>query len=658
MTIKVLQDLITKYSDQYYNDGESEVSDAVFDILKRRLASLEANLKDGSRVSDRVGAAPRGEIATRPVPMLSLDNVFSEDELSKWLDDLPAGTQVAIEHKLDGMSLELMYQKSVLSMATTRGDGINGEVITEHAKHILGVPESLPVARGSKSPMLIRGEVVIPYSEFLAANMIREAAGEKTYANPRNMVAGMLRRNSTDQLSENGLRFVCYEMLISVDGKWISSSSLDFPSSFEKLTPEFIGPHDHNRADLLNVMKRCERVRDTYPYEIDGLVIKCTESSMRVKLGSSNTSPNWAIAYKFPAKEGISTLRAVDWQIGRTGVLTPVARIDPVAVCGVMVSNVSLYNPDEIVRLGLMKNSTIVVARMGDVIPKIIARLPLSVGLDSNHPDSEESALGIPTHCPSCRHSVVRKGVQLVCNNHSGCTEQLVQGLVHFASRVGMDIKGLGESLARDMIREGVTKPADLYSIADPLQEDEGGTNAPWFKLRARWGEKTFDKLRVQIVKSIKSPFFKALRSIGIEDVGSITAEIIANRYQSFKDLSKATVEELAAMPYLGEITAQSIVNELSANPEVYLALDSIFDYQRINKIVQDLEGETIVVTGSMFAHAPRTEFEANLKARGARVTGTVSKNTNIVYVGTNPGKAKITKAEALEIPIIYIGVE
>lgn len=634
-SIEVLQEIIKSNSDKYYNEGESDISDSVFDVLKRRLKELEdsANLNSKDRVSDKVGAPPRGVVWERPYPMLSLDNVFSTKELEDWLDALSPKTMVAIEPKLDGMSLELVYEEGVLIRATTRGDGLLGEVVTEHAKCLMGVPLKIKQTRTDGPVLLVRGEVVISRVDFEVANAIAKATGKQPNSNPRNMVAGILRRNDTSTISDNKLTFLCYEVLTEIDGKWQSKCPVHFPTGFYCRGPEFIGPHDLSRADLLAAIGRGEGLRDNYPFDIDGLVIKCNNMEDRTKLGSGNTSPNWAIAYKFPAQEGISTLQDISWQIGRTGTITPVAKIVPVHVCGVMISSVSLYNVDEIGRLGLYRGCQVVVARMGDVIPKIVSVINVNGDIPIEFP--------IIPNCPSCDTILIRDGVELVCPNHDGCEEQLVQSLVHFASRVGMDIKGLGEAVAKMMVSIGIVEPALIYD------------STLFEQLEPLIGNKTYLKLHENVQKSIRTPFFKVLRSIGISDVGNISAEIIANKYQSFKELSESTVDELSSMPYIGKITAESIVNELTANLGRYLKLDSIFTYEKIKKVDQDLSGKTFVVTGSMFGDKTRSEVEADVKSRGGKVTGTVSKNTNCVYVGTNPGKSKLNKALELGVTTV-----
>lgn len=643
--LKVLQELVTKYSDQYYNLGESEVSDAVFDELKLRLADMENESGITDKVSSLVGVAPRGEIVARPYPMLSLDNVFSSESLEKWLDKLPKGVPVAIEHKLDGMSLEVVYVDGKLSQATTRGDGTRGEIVTGHAKRLSGVPQTLPQPRGVGRTILLRGEVIVEYTDFRAANIIEKASGKDGYANPRNMVAGILRRNDSASVSDNKLKFICYDVVVEKDGKWESHAPYDFSTGFtdklHRLVPEFIAPHDKSRDDLLTVLKRCEGNRANYDYEIDGLVIKCTDANDRIKLGTGNSYPHWAIAYKFPAQEGTSTLLDIDWQIGRTGVLTPVAKIKPVEVCGVTISSVSLYNPDEIKRLGLMYNAEVVVARMGDVIPKIVSVFPVQTET-SDLVEIEEL-----TECPGCGTELVRLETSLMCPNRHGCNEQIVQRLAHFGSRPGMDIKGMGEATVRTMVRFGITRPIDLYNPTTPFALNY---------LKEAIGETLYTKLMENIERSRVSPFFKVLRSVGIDDVGSITAEIIANKYNSFKELSEATVGDLSSMPYIGQITAQSIVQALTETPECYLPLDDVFEYQSRGKVDRDLEGMRIVVTGSRFGDLTRQEIEEDLKSRGAKVSGSVSKNTNILYVGTNPGKSKLDKATELGITVLTFG--
>lgn len=578
--LRFLEQLITEYSNMYYNMGFSDVSDDTFDALKRRLIALEKDMGVKERVSLEVGARPVGEVLTRPYKMLSLSNVYNVEELMDWLDTLPPNSQVAIEHKLDGMALELTYVDGKLEHATTRGDGLLGEIVTEHALYLSGVPKTIPRPKGVGKTILLRGEVIIYTADFQVANTIGDHIGGDTYKYPRSMVAGLFRKTDPKVVSDNNLKFICYEAIVERNGEWISHPLSDFNNKMSdglhRFSPEYIGPNN-NKEDIKSVIERCTTLRKEYEYVIDGLVIKCVDSELRTKLGNTTSYPNWATAYKFPPEEVISKILDVIWQVGRTGIVTPVAIVEPVNVSGLStpnatgttVSRVGLYNYKEIERLGLNQTGVdIVIALRGDVIPKIVQVLP---SLDNASGDP----ITVPDKCPSCgtpleTEDEMVQSKHLVCTNRHGCNDQIIQRLTYFGSRNGLHIKGMGNAIVRKMVQCGITRPVDLYIRPSPEVLNN---------LKDSIGEKTYGKLVRSVSDSPLPPFHKLLNAVSIEGVGAVVSESIAEKYDSFKTLSEATVEELAQIRYVGYRTAESIVTELRRAPEEYLILDKVFKY-------------------------------------------------------------------------------
>lgn len=641
--IATLRAEITRLNDLYYNQAEQAVSDEVYDSLKRELQTLEGETDDPLSPLNQVGAAPAGMFDKVPhlSPMLSLMNVYSEEELTDWCMNLPAPINVALEYKLDGASLNLRYVDGKLKCALTRGDGEIGDDITDNAVFFEGVPPDIGQVTGI---LEIRGECIIPHAYFKKACERREKLGKKPYANPRNMVAGAMRRKEGESLLGMGIRFIAYDAVHYDDDHAQSVSLSDLETDIvQRFYPvESLWSGMTTSLDkIMETVNRVTQYRQSIGYDIDGLVIKAVNSTERSTLGQRSTSPRWAVAYKFEAQSATSILDQVEVQVGRTGVITPVAKIKPVKLCGVTVSSVTLHNYDEIARLNLRLGDTVVVTRRGDVIPKIEQVL-------TELRTDEHGLITVPTKCPCCREALSKHGdgVELFCTNTVTCPAQVIGRMVYFVSRDGIDVKNLGPAAVEALTAAGV-----LGSFSSLFYLGEGDFYAAGFS------EAMTDKIMSSIDRAKKLPFYKALRAVGIPDVGDSTARALATRFPSFRELGKASLKTLQEVDDVGPAVATSIMLTYVANDSDLYALDQILTYTdaTIPKAeVQDLLGMTVVVTGSSFSGRSRKAMEENVISRGGRISKSVSKNTDAVIVGEGAGPDKLTKAKILgftEVP-------
>lgn len=644
--IDALRATIARLNDLYYNKGESDVDDLVYDSLKKELLELEGDTLDPNSPLNQVGSPSDGgfDKVSHASPMLSLQNAYNEEELTDWIAGLKYNPHVVLEPKLDGASLDLQYVNGKLKFAATRGDGEVGDDITDNALHFEGVPVDI----GSWNQVIeVRGEVIVPHEHFKRACELREAQGKKPYANPRNMVAGLMRRKEGESLQGMGIRFITYEFIIhgefgptSIAPDDVDDHILD---KFYLVDDIWSGPVE----EIDKIMSNIDRVatnRDRLPYDIDGVVIKVLDSKGRARLGSRSTSPRWAIAYKFEAMTTTSVLESVEVQVGRTGVLTPVAKIRPVKLCGVTISSVTLHNFEEIERLGLQTLDTVIVSRRGDVIPKIEG-VVTELRMD-NH-----GVVKTPTKCPCCDSPVLKRGdsgVELFCTNMTSCPAQVIGRLAFYVSRDGVDVKNLGPSAIEALIAVG-----SLGSFSSLYHLGEQDFYA------AGIGETMTDKIMAAIHRSKTLPFSKVLRAVGIPEVGDNTSRLLAERYHSFEELSKASLKELQEVDEVGATIACNIMTAFVGNGQDLLALDKNLTYTVpvIKKAdVQDLLGKAVVVTGSSFDGLNRKEMEESVVSRGAKLSKGVSKNTDIVFAGAGAGPDKVKKA--LDLGFIVNGIE
>lgn len=649
--MKALREKIVHLNKRYHEDSVSEVSDPVYDELKRELIAYEKELDidDPTSPTKTVGSAAGGngfEVVRHLTPMRSLDNVFDVVGLMEWIGTLPLGTQITKEPKLDGLALDLVYFNGKLTRAITRGDGFEGELVTDNAIGVWGVQTDLGCA-SVPGILEVRGEVIVTVADFNKINEMLRNTGGKQYANPRNYAAGSLRVKDSTVVPNRRLKFIAYDYIYGGVMPKLSGGRLDVLANMGFSTsepgPVYVSNNPEEvKYDTEVLLKDLLEKRSSYPYEIDGMVFKAADEDIRKQLGSRSNSPRWATAYKFPAEEGVSEMGYVRFQVGKSGVLTPVAEIDPIRLCGVTISNITLHNVAEIERLGLMYFDKVVVSRRGDVIPKIESVLKdLRIG--------EELRVIYPIHCPSCGCEVERVNHSLYCPNTTGCPDQAVGRLVHFVSRDGMNIKDLGEAGVTELVKHGlVSSFSSLFYLGD---ED--------LKLVYPNSEVMRKKVLKNIQAAKTQPLRKVIFAVGMPGVGEGTSERLAMNFKSFEEICDATLEQLMDIPDIGEDTAQSIVNACSINRREYITYDKLFTYVEDAPIdptiVRDLEGKRVVVTGSNFDGLSRSQMEAQVKARGAKLTSTVSPKLDILYAGTGPGPEKVKAA--LKLGFVQDGI-
>lgn len=638
--IEALRAEILRLNNLYYNKGESDASDEVYDSLKRELKELEGETDDPHSPLNLVGAPSDGgfDKVRHLSPMLSLENAYNEAELTDWIVGLGTPALAELQYKFDGASLNLIYRNGRLISAVTRGDGTEGDDVIDNAIFFEGVPQDL-VGKPVKGHLEIRGEVIVPHSHFAKANERRIAAGKPSYANPRNMVAGIMRRKDGETIQGLGIKFVAYEAIVHDDLEWIDKT-------FRQIIDDLAWPYETANHvwrgltgsvdKIMDQITQVSEMRDSIGFDIDGLVLKITDPKLRQKLGFRSTSPRWAVAYKFEAQTATSILERVEVQVGRTGVLTPVAKIKPVKLCGVTVSSVTLHNFEEIERLGLRIMDTVVVSRRGDVIPKIESVV------EALRTD-EHGLISTPTECPCCGSPVAKRdneGVELFCTNPSTCAAQVINKMVYFVGRTGIDVKHLGPAAVEGLIAVGsLGSFSSLFFLGE---HDFYG---------AGLGESMTDKIMASIERCKKLPFYKVLRAVGIPEIGDATARALAARFPSFDALFSASDEELLSVSDVGPAVVTSIRTLDDVTEADLTSLDKLLTYtdEVIKKAeVQDLAGKTVVVTGSDFDGLNRKAMEESAISRGAKLVKSVSKNVDIVFAGVGAGPDKVKKARDL----------
>jgi len=660
--VEALRDEIRHHEHLYYTLDAPEIDDLAFDALMRELKALEAEhpeLIAPDSPTQRVGGKPKDGFAKveHSRQMLSLDNVNTPGELADWerrVRNLAGRDDVAYvaELKLDGLSLALHYGpasaedgRAHLLRALTRGDGTVGEDVTSNVRTIRSVPLSIsPTAlakAGLPRQFEVRGEVVMPMAAFLKMNAEREAAGKTPAANPRNAAAGVIRTVEPNVVAQRRLDFYGY-FALGDGGENIFSSQVE---TLDALTGAGfrVNPHRqalHSLDALLAFVARAETDRSALGYEIDGVVIKVNETALQRRLGYTGRAPRWAIAYKFAARFGITQVRDILVQVGRTGKLTPVAALAPVPIGGITVTRATLHNADEIGRLGLKIGDYVRVERGGDVIPKVVGVIQ-----DETHPRGT-GEFHFPAQCPVCGSDVVREEgeADFHCINVD-CPARLKESILHFASRGVMNIDGLGEAIVTQLLeRKLLPSVASLYAL------DE----AALLSLE-RIGEKTAQSLLHEIERSKQAPLARVLLGLGIPFVGERTAQLLAEAFGSMDALMAATGVELEAVNEVGPKVAQAIL-EYFAEPrnrqlvEHLRAAGLTFTAEKKQKS-NELEGKTFVLTGTL-PSLTREEAKARIEAAGGRVSGSVSRKTTYVVAGEDAG-SKLEKAQQLKVPVL-----
>ncbi len=653
---------IARHDRAYHELDAPEISDAAYDALRRRLAALEAafpQLVRADSPSRRVGAPAASGFAKvrHGVPMLSLDNVFTAEEFLEFCArarrflGLGDGALTLVgEPKIDGLSLSLTYEAGVLVRAATRGDGLVGEDVTANVRTIAAVPQRL---RGAAPERIeIRGEVFLAKADFFALNAAQEAAGQRLFANPRNGAAGSLRQLDPSVTATRPLSFFAYALgnassvPVATHWQWLEQlRAWGFAvNPLSRLLPDA-------EAAIAFQAEMTER-RAALAYDIDGVVYKVDSLALQQRLGSVGRAPRWAVAWKFPAERATTVVEAIEVQVGRTGALTPVARLTPVNVGGVLVRNATLHNEDEIARKDIRLGDTVVLQRAGDVIPQIVAVVP-----EKRPPGAV--AFVFPTRCPVCGSTAVRLAGEAVrrCTGGLTCPAQVVERLIHFASRGAFDIEGLGEKTIREFVAVGLlASPVDIFHLGEHEAE---------IAARDGWGETSARKLVAAIEARRHIPLARFLYALGIRRIGESNARLLARHYLSFArwrqrmdeavDPASEARAELNAILGIGPAIAEELADFI-AEPHNRAVLDALAREVRIEDAVPTgaasaLAGKSIVFTGTL-AGQTRAEAKAVAEALGARVAGSVSARTDYLVAGAEAG-SKARKAAELGVRVL-----
>lgn len=660
-TIEQLREQIREHNYRYYVLDEPVITDSDYDALFRQLTAYEKEHPEWLTLdspTQRVGHTPStafNEIHHR-VPMLSLDNVFSEEGLNAFMIRIKNRlAQEGINHinqlptfccepKLDGLAVSLMYKKGILVYAATRGDGTTGEDITANIKTIASIPLKLRgVPKNLPETLEIRGEVYMPQRAFEKLNQEAQAKGEKTFVNPRNAAAGSLRQLNAKITASRQLDFFCY-------GHGFAEPKLSQPTHSERLQYFHslgfkISPYElaHTEKECLDYFYKILNHRQKLPFAIDGVVFKVNDLGLQDILGFVSHAPRWAIAHKFPAEEATTKIKFVDFQVGRTGVLTPVARLEPVFVGGATVSNATLHNMDEIEKKDIHQGDTVIIRRAGDVIPEVVRVL-------TEHRPVDAKSIIMPQQCPVCASPVVRTPGEAAARCMGGlfCLAQLKESIRHFASRKAMDIEGLGDKLVGQLVdNQNIRCVSDIFSLSE----------AELISLD-RMGEKSAQNLLASIQKSKHISLHRFLYALGIREIGETTAKNLAKHFRNLFSIENASLEELLEVRDIGEVSAYHLFQFFrnTHNREVIEALlakgvliESLPEITQKNPTF--FTGKTVVVTGTL-QHFTRESIKATLENAGALITESVSKKTDCLIVGANPG-SKLAKAEQHHVQIL-----
>ncbi len=633
--------LLNRYATEYYTSDDPSVSDSEYDRLYRELVELETAYPDqvlADSPTHRVGGKVLDgfEKYSHQYPLYSLQDAFSREELEAF--DARVRKEVAhptyiCELKIDGLSISLTYEKGILVVGATRGDGSVGENITENLKRVKDIPLTLP----EELDITVRGECYMPRASFDQVNQARQENGEPEFANPRNAAAGTLRQLDTAVVAKRNLATFLYQEA--------SPSTRDSQEKVLKHLEQLgfvVNPKRilaENIDEIWNFIQEVGQERENLPYDIDGVVIKVNDLAGQEELGFTVKAPKWAVAYKFPAEEKEAQLLSVDWTVGRTGVVTPTANLTPVQLAGTTVSRATLHNVDYIAEKDIRKDDTVIVYKAGDIIPAVLCVV-------ESKRISEEK-LDIPTNCPSCDSDLLHfeDEVALRCINPR-CPAQIMEGLIHFASRDAMNITGLGPSIVEKLFAANLVKDvADIYR----LQEED-------FLLLEGVKEKSAGKLYQAIQASKENSAEKLLFGLGIRHVGSKASQLLLQHFHSIENLAQADPEEVASIESLGGVIAKSLQTYFATEGSEILLRELKeagvnLDYKG-QTVVADaaLSGLTVVLTGKL-ERLKRSEAKSKLESLGAKVTGSVSKKTDLVVAGVDAG-SKLQKAQELGIEV------
>ena len=650
--IKSLRDQLNHHCYLYYVLDNPEIPDSEYDRLYRELQLLEEKFPEQvtpDSPTQRVGAEPLKAFSQvkHRLPMLSLDNVFSEEELQAFVkrmnDRLKVSDEIEFnaEPKLDGLAISLVYENGLFTQAATRGDGETGEDVTLNVKTVHAVPLRL---QGSDYPELleVRGEIFMPKAGFNKLNKRAIEKGEKTFVNPRNAAAGSLRQLDPAITAERPLSLYCYSVG-AYEGGVLPDTQYEMLAQLKQWSLP-VCPEVKLATGLtgcIDYYDSIQRKRDELPYDIDGVVYKVNSIALQQQLGYVARAPRWAIAHKFPAQEEVTYISNVDFQVGRTGAITPVARLEPVFVGGVTVSNATLHNMDEIERKDIRIGDKVFIRRAGDVIPEVVRVVPGSR-------KKTVKKIKLPPRCPVCGSDIERIEGEAVarCTGGLVCTAQRTEAIKHYASRKAMDIDGLGDKLVEQMVETGMIETVvDLYRLkVDEIAQLE------------RMGTKSAENLVAAIDKSRKPALAKFIYALGIREVGEATARALATSFGNLHDIMKADEETLQAIQDIGPVVAKHITHFFSQshNKSVIKKLLKHVDVQEAERTVgkiKTLSGKTFVITGTL-PDMTRDEAKELLLSAGAKVSGSVSAKTDYLLAGEKAG-SKLAKAEKLGVTVI-----
>lgn len=642
--IKALREMLLYHSKLYYVYDAPEISDYEYDMMFAELKRLEEenpDFFDPASPTQRVGgkALDKFEKVNHTVQMNSLSDVFSFDELRDFLmrmEDITSSLVYSVEPKIDGLSVALTYENGVFVRGATRGDGLVGEDVTQNIKTIFNVPMKL----SENIPYLcVRGEVYMPRENFERVNAKREAQGQSLFANPRNAAAGSLRQLDPSIVAARGLDIFIFNFQegdLNIDSHTETLDKLNdlgFKTIMNRLKTS-------NHDEIITHIEKIGEMRENLPYDIDGVVIKVDSVAERRKIGEGTSTPKWAVAYKFPPEQKKTKLTSVDIAVGRTGVLTPTAVLEPVRLAGTTVSRATLHNLEFIREKGIMIGDMVTVQKAGDIIPEIVCAYPAER-------DGSEVEFNMPVRCPSCGEPVFydeAEGAATRCTN-SLCPAQLARGIEHFASKDAMNIDGLGPQIVELLLSSDLIKDsADLYSLT---AEQISGLE--------RMGKKSAENIIKAIENSKNAGLERLIFALGIRNIGEVAAAALAKKYGTLENCFNATVEDICEIEDFGEITAKCVVDYFSHPQNIELCRRLIAAGLKTEAVKKQLAdnfvGMTFVLTGTL-PTMTRDEASELIKERGGKVSGSVSKKTTFVLAGEEAG-SKLTKAKELDIPII-----
>ena len=646
--IRQLRKELTEHNYRYYVLSSPVISDVDFDQKMRRLQDLEArypDMFDPKSPTQQVGSdlspkqSGKWEQVAHRYPMLSLANTYSREEVADWLRKLPEGVEIVCELKFDGLSISLWYEHGTLTKAVTRGDGQKGDNVVENIKTIPSIPWHI---EGEDVPerFEMRGEVLLPWANFERLNQERANQEEPLFANPRNAASGTLKLQDAREVARRGLDAYLYYML---------GEDLPAKTHFDRLQTARrwgfqISEHIRVCRTLDEVMAYIaywDNARKDLPIATDGIVLKVNSLAQQEELGFTAKTPRWAIAYKFPAEKQKTLLREITYQVGRTGVVTPVANLEPVHLSGTIVQRATLHNEDFIRSLQIRPGDMVFVEKGGEIIPKITGKAEGIASLDYDY--------HFPTECPECGAKLVRVEGEAAwrCPNEQGCPPQIKGKMIHFVSRRAMNIEGLGEETIDLLYEQGLLHNiADIYALTfNDLASQE------------RFGEKSAQNILNGIANSLLVPWERVLFSLGIRMVGETTAKKLARRFTSLEQLQAADREQLIAVEDVGEQIADNIIAYFAdeRNREIIRRLRDAglqMQGQELEVVSQALAGQSIIISGT-FAQHSRDEYKAMIEAHGGKNVGSVSKKTSFILAGENMGPEKLKKAEALGIRLM-----